>query len=149
MTASLCPPRPLCSRQSGGEGKTVTALSRGRVRSSENMSLNVRIAPPPHHIVQEIMVNVDEDVEHEQEQARTEYALVIGKDGIDEARHAHEPEIAQKHADSDEDSEIGPHTGGQHAGHNEAAGGSRLRAGIELVAPDDREILERVERRHH
>jgi hypothetical protein len=34
------------------------------------------------------MVNVDEDVEHEQEEARPERALVIGKDGVDEARGA-------------------------------------------------------------
>ena len=71
-------------------------------RSPEDILLHVRIAPAPHHIVQEIVMNVDENVEREDEQAGPKQALVIRKNSVDRARHAIKTEKSEEDPNGDE-----------------------------------------------
>src|SRR3954468_1235763 len=121
---------------------------RGFASARKYMLHDVRVAAAPHHIVQEVMMDIDENVEGEQEQARTVEVLVVGENRIEETRHAHEAQKAEEGADADEHRQIGKHARRQPAAKKRRRRAKVFCARIQLITPNHGQILQRVEGRN-
>ena len=99
------------------------------------------------------MVDVDEDPDGEQEQEACDRLPVIGHDAVCQHRNGPEGEEAEQRAGGHENRHMARRIGSEHGPHQAALAvvfGAELRLlVIELVAPHHRQILHRMERRHH